>query len=82
MRLRPALICYSVGLLATILAFVTAYLTQLRLFREERDLQTGSAVRQRHSILLWLGITLVLLATVAFGAGCWEAAGALTSAPG
>jgi hypothetical protein len=76
--IKPALLWYCGGLLATVLAFIVAYLTQLRLYNEEIDLRGGARVRRRHSIGIGLGCGLAVLAAVAFGFGCWSAARALT----
>jgi hypothetical protein len=77
--IKPALLWYSGGLLATVLAFVVAYLTQLKLYDEERKKRDGEVFRRTHPNWLWTGIALALFAAIAFGFGCWEAAGALTS---
>jgi hypothetical protein len=76
-EIGPALFCYSGGLTATILAFVVAYVTQLRLFREEADLRKGLDVRRLHNIGVVLGVLLALAAAAAFGVGCYKAATAL-----
>jgi hypothetical protein len=78
-EIRPALLCYSAGLVATVLAFIAAYLTQLRLYGEERSRHGGEQVHQLHSIGITVGVLLALLAALAFAMGCWKSAGALTS---
>jgi hypothetical protein len=76
--LRPALLWYSGGLLATILAFIVAYVTQLRLYTEERARHTGARFRELHWIGTVVAGLLAVFAAVAFGLGSWDAAGALT----
>lgn len=81
-NLKPALLWYCGGLLATTLAFVIGYMTQLRLFNEERRRYDGTAFYRLHWIGVWLGILLALFASIAFGFGCYRAASALTSSTG
>ena len=76
--IRVALLCYSGGLFATILAFVVAYVTQLRLFQEEVNYsQQSSQIRRLHGFEVTCGIFLALVAAIAFGLGCLKAAIAL-----
>src|SRR6266511_603464 len=53
-HIKPALLWYCGGLLATVLAFVLSYLVQLQLFNEESALYSGRSVRRKHQWLLWL----------------------------
>jgi hypothetical protein len=76
-EIGPALLWYSGGLMAAILAFVVAYATQLRLFREEADRRQGLQVRRLHNVGVIFGVLLALTAAVAFGVGCCKAAAAL-----
>lgn len=73
----PALLWYGGGLMATIVAFVVAYVTQLRLFREEADRRQGLKVRRFHAAGVAFGVVLALTAAAAFGVGCYQAAAAL-----
>jgi hypothetical protein len=75
--IKPALLWYSVGLVATVLAFIVAYLTQLALYSEEISLRGGLQIRRRHGIGIALGSGLAVFAGIAFGLGCWSAATAL-----
>jgi hypothetical protein len=77
--IRP-LMWFSAGLLGTVITFVVAYHTQLRLYFEEREKADGKSVRQRHGVGIWLGSILLLFAAVAFGVGCWIAASAIKKA--
>jgi hypothetical protein len=77
-NVRPALLWYCGGLFATTLAFVVAYITQLRLFNEEKN-RRQAPVREFHRIGVYSGILLALFAAVAFGMGCYSAARALGS---
>jgi uncharacterized membrane protein len=63
--------------MAAIVAFVVAYITQLRLFREEADRRRGLQVRQFHAVGVVFGVLLALTAAAAFGVGCYKAAAAL-----
>lgn len=76
-NLKPALLWYSGGLLSTVVAFIFAYLTQLRLFREEIARRSAQRFWQLHSVGIAAGCLLALFAAVAFGLGCWRAASAL-----
>lgn len=76
--LKPTLLWYSGGLFATIFAFVIAYVSQLRLFVEERARHSGKPFRVLHWIGVLTGVLLALIASVAFGLGSWAAADALT----
>jgi hypothetical protein len=56
------LMCFAAGLFGTILAFIFSYLTQLRLFHEERCRHRHERVYDRHWIFL----------VVAFGSGSFR----------
>jgi hypothetical protein len=71
--LKPALVSFSVGLFVTVLAFLAAYVTQLKLYQET----LRGAVRQGHRVGVVIGIILALVAAAAFGVGCYQAADAL-----
>jgi hypothetical protein len=75
--MTPALRWYCGGLFATTLAFVAAYVTQLTLYNEETRRRTGAIIRQYHTYGIWIGVTLAIIAAVAFGKGCLDAAQAL-----
>jgi ABC-type Fe3+-siderophore transport system permease subunit len=68
-NLTGPLICYSVGLLLTVLAFLAAYITQLMLYGEEVARISGQPVRQQHRWVLRTGMVLTVLAAIAFGVG-------------
>ena len=76
-EIKPALLCYCGGLVATVVAFIAAYLTQLRLYDEEIALRTGTHVRRLHHVGVVMGCLLAVSAAVSFGFGCWKAAGAI-----
>jgi hypothetical protein len=76
-NLKPALLWYSGGLLATVVAFIVAYVTQLRLFAEEIARRGGQRFRPLHAAGVWAGCLLALFAAVAFGLGCLRSASAL-----
>jgi len=69
-----ALGCWCLGLLLTTLAFIVAYVTQLRLFQEERDRVAGRAFSIEHPTGIKAGIVCATLAAVLFGFGCLFAA--------
>jgi hypothetical protein len=74
--IKCALLCFAGGVLAGTITFIVAYLTQLRLYQEERERHIGKPFRTLHPIGLTIGIILVLTSASAFGAGCWIAASA------
>jgi hypothetical protein len=76
-NIKWALISYCFGLSCTVAAFGVAYLTQLRLYQEERARHLGEAFRTLHQWGIRAGLFLVVLSIAAFGAGCWLAASAL-----
>jgi hypothetical protein len=43
-EIKPALLWYCGGLVATVIAFIVAYLTQLRLYNEEIALRGGRGI--------------------------------------
>jgi hypothetical protein len=53
---------------------ITAYLTQLRLYYEERARHTGKPFGELHPIGIGIATVLVLASASAFGAGWWIAA--------
>ena len=77
--MTPALRWYCGGLLATTLAFVVAYVTQLTLYNEEIKRRTGARMRQYHGVGVSIGVILALFAAMVFGMGCLDAARALGS---
>jgi hypothetical protein len=76
-NLKPALLWYCGGLLLTVFAFILAYLTQLRLFREANTARGGQQLWPLHGLGIAAGCCLALFAAVAFGLGCWRDAGAI-----
>jgi hypothetical protein len=72
--IKCALLCFASGVLAATSAFMIAYLTQLRLYQEERERHMGKPFRSLHSIGITIGTILILASASAFGAGCWIAA--------
>jgi heme A synthase len=75
-HMRSALLLYAAGVLATALAFIGAYATQLRLYNEERARHDGKPFREYHRIGVGICIALLFLSAVAFGLGCYFAASA------
>jgi hypothetical protein len=69
---------FATGVLATALAFMTAYFTQYCLYYEERARHMRQLFKIRHTIGLWIATILVVGSAVAFGVGCWTAAMAFT----
>ncbi|MGC1407939.1 MAG: hypothetical protein WA864_03200 [Acetobacteraceae bacterium] len=76
-HIRWALVCYGLGVFLTVMAFLTAYLTQLRLYGEELSRVSGGPFRQRHQILLAIGCSCAVSAALLFLVGCCLAALAL-----
>jgi hypothetical protein len=70
-----AMVCFAAGLLLTVLAFIFAYLTQLRLYNEDlaKDSEPSQIPELRRDYLN-TAIVLVFLAGIAFAAGCVIAA--------
>lgn len=75
--IKFALWWYSGGLAATTLAFICAYVTQLRLFIEERDRRGGPPRYKLHWIGPTFGVLLALGALAAFVTGSISAATAI-----
>jgi hypothetical protein len=75
--IKPALLWYCMGLVGTVVAFIAAYLTQLRLYVEEVARGGGTQARRLHGTGIGFSCVLALSAAVAFGLGCWNAAEAL-----
>jgi hypothetical protein len=75
--IKVALWSYSGGVAATTLAFIFAYVTQLRLFIEERDRRGGRHRRTLHWVWLTVGILLALGALGAFVFGSVSGATAI-----
>jgi hypothetical protein len=73
----PAVSWYCMGLLAATVAFIVSYVTQLKLYNEERARQEGRPFRYRHQLGVYLGVALALFLAISFGMGCWLAALAL-----
>ena len=63
------LLCYSIGLLLTILAFLASYATRLALYNEEVARFYGQPSRRGHHLAIWAGIGLAVLSAVSFGVG-------------
>jgi phosphate/sulfate permease len=84
-HLTHALMWFCKGLFATVLAVIFAYLTQLKLYNEERKKRQQSSipedqrtpVRERHGWILAVAILLAVFAAFAFYKGCLSAASAL-----
>ncbi len=76
--IRSALLWYCSGLLATVVAMIFAYVTQLLLYNEELRRQSGQQTRQWHAAGIWLSILLALYAASAFSLGTVSASRALT----
>src|SRR5437879_1800360 len=64
-NIKPALLCYCGGLFATVLAFIAAYITQLRLYREEIVLIGGGSLPRRHQFGIAIGCMLATFAAFA-----------------
>lgn len=73
---RAALLAYGGGVLAVALAFMLAYLAQLRLYQESVD----PFRKEFHWMLITAAAGLALVSAVAFGVGCWLTSAALTQA--
>ena len=76
-EIKPALLWYCGGLLATLMAFLFAYVTQLRLYNEEKARHELRPIRTIHTVGIIFAWLLALFSAVAFGVGCWSAATAL-----
>jgi uncharacterized membrane protein YidH (DUF202 family) len=80
-NMKNALLCFSVGVLTAAVTFLVAYLTQLRLYHEERARHERQQFPTFHSIGITIGTILVIASAGAFGAGCWIAASAFQTVP-
>jgi hypothetical protein len=75
------------GLFTTLFAIIFAYLTQLKLYDEERkkrqEIQKPEgervAVREDHRWVLAIAILLAMFAAIAFFKGCLSAGSAMTA---
>lgn len=76
-HLAHALMWFCKGLLATVGAVMLGYLTQLRLYNEERNRHEGKSFVAVHSWILTIGLLLVVFAAIAFFMGCLRASAAL-----
>jgi hypothetical protein len=76
-HLIHALSWFASGLLVTTLTMVVAYLTQLRLYYEERARHLGEKFVTLHGYLLTIGLLLTVVSAVAFLEGCVTAAHSL-----
>jgi hypothetical protein len=79
-RFISALLWYCSGLAATMLAFIVAYFTQLRLYNEEKLRHEGKPFKELHGWLITLGGILLLFAVCAFVLGSCSAADAIKRA--
>jgi hypothetical protein len=79
-NIRTTLCCFWIGLVATMLAFVCSYLTQLRLYGEDLAEDASKPIPQHHKGYLNVGLVLGLVAVFAFGVGCWFAASMIAKA--
>ena len=71
--LVQAVLCYCLGLVATTLAFIAGYMTELKLYNEALARAEGRSVRSAHQLGVYFGGALAFFAAVAFGLGCWRA---------
>ena len=86
-HLMHALMSFCTGLFATLLAVIFAYLTQLKLYNEERAKRQQNLlpesqrkqIKERHGWILAVAILLALLAAIAFLFGCFSAARAIAT---
>jgi hypothetical protein len=78
-HLRHALGYFCNGLFATVVAVIVAYLTQLRLYHEERKRHLNENFKVLHPGILAVGILLAGYAAFAFLKGCLVAASAIAS---
>jgi hypothetical protein len=79
-HLAHALMWFCKGLLATVGAVMFGYLTQLRLYNEERSRHEGKPFAVLHSRILTIGLILAAFAAIAFFMGCLHASAALAKA--
>jgi phosphate/sulfate permease len=86
-HLTHALLWFCKGLFATLLAIIFAYLTQLKLYNEERKKRQQillpesqrKRIREHHGWILAAAILLAGFAAFAFLKGCLNAASAIAS---
>ena len=71
--------CYLLGLVLCGLAFLSGYLTQLRLYNE--SIGGGGSGVLRHEVWLYLAIVLAFLSLAAFAVGSYSAAQRLRISP-
>jgi hypothetical protein len=64
---------------ATALAFVFAYCTQLALYNEEIGIRDGGRMRWRHPIILWIGVGLALIAVFEIAGPFMDVSAALST---
>jgi uncharacterized membrane protein YidH (DUF202 family) len=75
--MTPALRYFCIGLFWVILALIFAYLTQLRLYNEERARHNGQPFRTWHAYLLGVAIALTFASATFFFVGCMVAVSVL-----
>ena len=68
--MRCPMLAFLVGLTFCGFAMLFGYLTQLKLLNE---IGRAENFVIRHSLFLWLAITLYALSLIAFGVGSWQA---------
>jgi len=61
---------FSYGLVLAMICFIGSYITQLRLFQEERDNKTYKFVPNYHAIILHVTILLACISVFCFVNGC------------
>jgi hypothetical protein len=71
--MMPALRRFCFGIFSVVLAVIFAYLTQLRLYNEERDRHDGKRVKMRHTYLLGIALILAFASAAFFLFGCMVA---------
>jgi hypothetical protein len=71
---KPSLFWYCGGLASTMVAFIVAYLTQLRLYHEEKRRHERGSFLEIHPWLIGLGVLLLIFSVIAFGMGSYAAA--------
>jgi hypothetical protein len=71
---KPAIIWYCLGLASTMLAFISAYGSQLRLYNEEKHRHEVGPPKELHGMLISITGILALFAVFAFVYGSITAA--------